>query len=57
MHCINVMPGALLPGKDKGVTILVGGKSVAWAEYATRSYLPAELAPVPGTLPAWERLN
>ncbi|MBM4189524.1 MAG: dissimilatory-type sulfite reductase subunit alpha [Betaproteobacteria bacterium] len=28
MHCINVMPGALLPGKDKGVTILVGGKSV-----------------------------
>jgi sulfite reductase alpha subunit len=28
MHCLNVMPGALLPGKDKGVTILVGGKSV-----------------------------
>lgn len=28
MHCINVMPGALLPGKDKGVTVLVGGKSV-----------------------------
>jgi sulfite reductase alpha subunit len=26
MHCLNVMPGALLPGKDKGVTILVGGK-------------------------------
>jgi len=28
MHCLNVMPGALLPGTDKGVTILVGGKSV-----------------------------
>ncbi len=28
MHCLNVMPGALLPGKDKGVTILVGGKGV-----------------------------
>ena len=28
MHCMNVMPGALLPGNDKGVTILVGGKSV-----------------------------
>ncbi|HRH79911.1 MAG TPA: dissimilatory-type sulfite reductase subunit alpha [Thiobacillaceae bacterium] len=28
MHCLNVMPGALLPGSDKGVTILVGGKSV-----------------------------
>ncbi len=27
MHCINVMTGALAPGKDKGVTILVGGKS------------------------------
>ena len=28
MHCLNVMPGALLPGTDKGVSILVGGKSV-----------------------------
>ena len=28
MHCLNVMPGALLPGKDRGVTILVGGKGV-----------------------------
>ncbi|TCV86689.1 dissimilatory-type sulfite reductase subunit alpha [Sulfurirhabdus autotrophica] len=28
MHCLNVMPGALLPGMDKGATILVGGKSV-----------------------------
>jgi sulfite reductase alpha subunit len=26
MHCINVMTGALAPGADKGVTILVGGK-------------------------------
>ncbi len=26
MHCINVMTGALAPGQDKGVTILVGGK-------------------------------
>ncbi|MDD3530609.1 MAG: dissimilatory-type sulfite reductase subunit alpha [Gallionellaceae bacterium] len=28
MHCLNVMPGALLPGRDKGVTVLIGGKSV-----------------------------
>jgi len=28
MHCLNVMPGALLPGKERGVSILVGGKSV-----------------------------
>ena len=28
MHCLNVMPGALLPGTDKGVTVLVGGKGV-----------------------------
>jgi sulfite reductase alpha subunit len=26
MHCINVMTGALGPGKDTGATILVGGK-------------------------------
>ena len=26
MHCINVMTKALAPGKDRGVTILVGGK-------------------------------
>jgi sulfite reductase alpha subunit len=28
MHCLNVMPGALLPGRDKGVTVLIGGKGV-----------------------------
>src|SRR4030066_47562 len=28
MHCLNVIPGGLRPGVDKGVTILVGGKSV-----------------------------
>ena len=28
MHCINVMTGALQIGKDRGVTILMGGKSV-----------------------------
>jgi sulfite reductase alpha subunit len=27
MHCVNVMTGALAPGKDKGASILVGGKS------------------------------
>jgi dissimilatory sulfite reductase alpha subunit len=27
MHCINVMTGALGVGKDKGATILIGGKS------------------------------
>jgi dissimilatory sulfite reductase alpha subunit len=26
MHCINVMTGALATGKDKGASILVGGK-------------------------------
>jgi sulfite reductase alpha subunit len=26
MHCINVMTGALAPGRDKGATVLVGGK-------------------------------
>lgn len=26
MHCLNVMHKALAPGKDKGVTILLGGK-------------------------------
>src|SRR5574340_1732426 len=28
MHCLNVIPGGLRPGVDKGVTILVGGKGV-----------------------------
>ncbi len=27
MHCINVMPKALLPGKDRGATILIGSKA------------------------------
>lgn len=27
MHCINVITGGLAPGKDKGATVLVGGKS------------------------------
>ncbi|KAA3626294.1 MAG: dissimilatory-type sulfite reductase subunit alpha [Proteobacteria bacterium] len=26
MHCINVMTKALAPGKDRGVTVLIGGK-------------------------------
>jgi sulfite reductase alpha subunit len=26
MHCLNVMTGALQTGKDKGATILIGGK-------------------------------
>ncbi|WP_217125167.1 dissimilatory-type sulfite reductase subunit alpha [Hydrogenophilus thiooxidans] len=26
MHCINVMTGALAPGKDRGAAILIGGK-------------------------------
>ncbi|MGD2075658.1 MAG: dissimilatory-type sulfite reductase subunit alpha [Gammaproteobacteria bacterium] len=26
MHCLNVMPKALHPGDDKGVTVLIGGK-------------------------------
>jgi sulfite reductase alpha subunit len=28
MHCLNVMPGALLPGAERGVAILMGGKGV-----------------------------
>jgi sulfite reductase alpha subunit len=27
MHCLNVMPKALLPGKERGATILLGGKA------------------------------
>lgn len=27
MHCINMMPKALRPGKDRGATILIGGKA------------------------------
>jgi sulfite reductase alpha subunit len=27
MHCINMMPKAIHPGKEKGATILIGGKS------------------------------
>ncbi len=27
MHCINVMPKALRPGKEKGATIMLGGKA------------------------------
>jgi len=27
MHCINIMPKALRPGKEKGATILIGGKA------------------------------
>ncbi len=27
MHCINLMPKALRPGKEKGATILLGGKA------------------------------
>ncbi len=26
MHCLNVMPKALSPGKDRGVSLLIGGK-------------------------------
>ncbi len=28
MHCLNVMPKALSPGKEKGASILVGGKNL-----------------------------
>ncbi|MFZ1907924.1 MAG: dissimilatory-type sulfite reductase subunit alpha [Burkholderiales bacterium] len=28
MHCLNVMPGALRPGQQRGVSILIGGKGV-----------------------------
>jgi sulfite reductase alpha subunit len=27
MHCLNVMPQALSPGKERGVTLLLGGKN------------------------------
>ena len=26
MHCLNVMPEALSPGKDRGISLLIGGK-------------------------------
>ncbi|MBF0588837.1 MAG: dissimilatory-type sulfite reductase subunit alpha [Magnetococcales bacterium] len=28
MHCLNVMPKALSPGKDRGLTMLLGGKGI-----------------------------
>jgi len=28
VHCLNVIRGGLLPGKDRGISILVGGKGV-----------------------------
>ncbi|HCP34913.1 MAG TPA: dissimilatory-type sulfite reductase subunit alpha [Deltaproteobacteria bacterium] len=28
MHCLNVMPKALSPGKDRGISLLLGGKNV-----------------------------
>ncbi|HSD61163.1 MAG TPA: dissimilatory-type sulfite reductase subunit alpha [Burkholderiales bacterium] len=28
VHCLNVVRGGLLPGKDRGISILVGGKGV-----------------------------
>lgn len=27
MHCLNVMPRALSPGRERGVTVLLGGKN------------------------------
>ena len=27
MHCINVMPKALRPGKERGAAILIGSKA------------------------------
>jgi sulfite reductase alpha subunit len=27
MHCLNLMPKALHPGKERGATILIGGKA------------------------------
>ena len=27
MHCINAMPKALAPGKDRGATVLIGSKA------------------------------
>ena len=27
MHCINVMPKALRPGKERGATLLIGAKA------------------------------
>ena len=50
MHCINVMPKALRPGKEKGATLLIGAK----APILQGALLSSVLIPfVPGGGASW----
>ncbi|MDP6777506.1 MAG: dissimilatory-type sulfite reductase subunit alpha [Candidatus Latescibacteria bacterium] len=53
MHCINVMPKALAPGKDRGATIMLGGK----APIVDGALLSSVLVPFMKLEPPYEELK
>jgi sulfite reductase alpha subunit len=53
MHCINVMPKALRPGKDRGACILIGGK----APIVTGAMLSSVLVPFMKLEPPYTELK
>ncbi len=53
MHCINVMPKALRPGKDRGATILLGSK----APIVEGALLSSVLVPFMKLEPPYEELK
>ncbi|MHC4180007.1 MAG: dissimilatory-type sulfite reductase subunit alpha [Planctomycetota bacterium] len=53
MHCINVMPKALKPGKERGATILIGSK----APIIGGALLSSVLVPFIGMKPPYEDLK
>jgi sulfite reductase alpha subunit len=53
MHCINVMPKALRPGKDRGATILLGAK----APIVDGALLSSVLVPFMKMEPPYEELK
>ncbi|MCR6544880.1 dissimilatory-type sulfite reductase subunit alpha [Dehalobacterium formicoaceticum] len=46
MHCINVLPKAVRPGKEKGATLMIGGKSTilrsAFLSWVIVPFMPLE---------------
>jgi len=53
MHCINKMPKALRPGKEKGATILIGGK----ATIVKSAFLSWVLVPFMGMTPPYTEVK
>jgi sulfite reductase alpha subunit len=53
MHCINAMPKALRPGKDRGATILLGAK----APIVEGALLSSVLVPFMKMVPPYEELK